>query len=328
MNISYTEPLSRSWERMKSMLFRPFQIETWFVVGFSEFLAGLFGHTGSLAKLGNPLRSHGSHPMDVRAEQALDRVRDAVLKMLENPMVLAAIMAGVILLLMVGVALAWVSARAEFVFIDNVAHRRARITEPWRRFGRLGHSLFLWRAVFSFAFILPLAFMLVPFAGTMMNVLHGGPLALPRFAAMAIGIGCGAAFAAVLAWWAWTMDTFVVPLMYRYDENATQAWARFWPLLRGRPGSFFAFTVFYVVVAIAAGIAAAIVGFGTCCIGLVLMIIPYIGNVVLLPLTLTSRALGPEFLAQFGPEWVVFPPAIDDDEPVAPPQPPTTQPVL
>ena len=173
MNISYTEPLLRAWERMKGMLFRPFHIETWFVVGFSAFLAHMFSHTGSIANWNTGWRDRGHHAVDVQTEQAFDRVRDAALRLLDNPAVLAAIAAGLIVL-MVGLVLAWVSARAEFVFLDNVATRRAAFTEPWRRCGKLGRSLFLWRAAYSFAFIVPLAFMIVPFAGTIGTLLRSG----------------------------------------------------------------------------------------------------------------------------------------------------------
>jgi hypothetical protein len=48
------------------------------------------------------------------------------------------------------------------------------------------------------------------------------------------------------------------------------------------------------------------VGFGTCCIGFILMVIPYIGAVVMLPATVFFRFLGPEFLAQFGEEWDIL----------------------
>ena len=123
----------------------------------------------------------------------------------------------------------------------------------------------------------------------------------------------------VVAWISLLMDSFVVPLMYRYDEGARAAWARFWPLPSGQLGSFLAYTVFFIVLAIATGIGLGIAAIGTCCIGLVLMIIPYVGSVVLLPVTITARALGPEFLAQFGPEWAAFPAEPADEEPEAPP---------
>jgi hypothetical protein len=320
VNISYTGPLSRAWERMKSMLFRPFHIETWFVVGFAQFLAGLFSHTGSAANWSNGWKDRPNHGVDVQTEQAFDRFREGVLAILDKPLVLAAIAAVLIMLMIVVVALAWVSARAEFVFLDNVATRRAGFMEPWHRYGRLGRSLFLWRAVYSFAYLVPLAFILLPFAGTLSGLMRTGRFELPAIAAMVVGILVGGTLAIALSWIYWMMNSFVIPLMYRYQENATQAWSRFRPLLLSRLGSFLAFTVFYIVVAIAAGIGVAIIGFGTCCIGIVLMIIPYIGNVVLLPVTVTSRGLGPEFLAQFGPEWETFP-AREDDEDTGPVQP-------
>jgi hypothetical protein len=43
----------------------------------------------------------------------------------------------------------------------------------------------------------------------------------------------------------------------------------------------------------------AVAGCCTCCIGFVLLIIPYIGTVTLLPILYTYRALSLEFLAQF-----------------------------
>ena len=41
MTIQYIEPLNRAWGRMKTALFKPFDIHKWFVVGFNAFLAGI-----------------------------------------------------------------------------------------------------------------------------------------------------------------------------------------------------------------------------------------------------------------------------------------------
>ncbi len=320
MSISYTGPLSRSWERMKGMLFRPFHIESWFVIGFSAFLTQLGSHFGSVFNWNTSWPGGRHHGVDVQAEQAMDHAREAVLRVLDNPLVLAGIAVALIGAMVLLLVLAWVSARAEFVFLDNVATRRARFTEPWRRFGRLGRSLFLWRAAFSFTFLVPLAFIVLPFVPVIGGMLREGRFSFTMVAGAIASVSFGALIALVLGWVYWIMGTFVVPLMYRHDENSMQAWARFWPLLTGRFGSFLAFTVFMVVVAIAVGVALAIAGIGTCCIGIVLMVIPYIGSVVLLPITVTARAIGPEFMAQFGPEWVTLPaaPADEDDAPAEP----------
>ncbi len=55
-------------------------------------------------------------------------------------------------------------------------------------------------------------------------------------------------------------------------------------------------------------IAIVLAGIFTCCIGLVLFIIPYIGTVVTLPVWYTFRAFSLEYLAQFGDDFSLFPP--------------------
>jgi len=58
-------------------------------------------------------------------------------------------------------------------------------------------------------------------------------------------------------------------------------------------------------------------GLVTCCIGWLLLVIPYIGTVVTLPFWYTLRAFSLEFLGQFGPEYVMSPAA--SVQPEAPP---------
>jgi hypothetical protein len=56
------------------------------------------------------------------------------------------------------------------------------------------------------------------------------------------------------------------------------------------------------------GILVLVVGLLTCCVGLILIIIPYIGTVITLPVWYWFRAFSLEFLAQFGEEYDVWPP--------------------
>jgi len=60
-----------------------------------------------------------------------------------------------------------------------------------------------------------------------------------------------------------------------------------------------------------------IAGLLTCCVGILLLIIPYIGTVVTLPIWYTLRAFSLEYLAQFGPEYDVFPPSEESAESAA-----------
>ena len=48
MKIEFVEPFSRAWGRMKAALFKPFNLNKWFALGFCAFLADLIeGHGGS-----------------------------------------------------------------------------------------------------------------------------------------------------------------------------------------------------------------------------------------------------------------------------------------
>ena len=50
-------------------------------------------------------------------------------------------------------------------------------------------------------------------------------------------------------------------------------------------------------------------GLFTCLLGFVLLVIPYIGTVITLPIWYTFRVFSLEFLAQFGLDYDLFPPA-------------------
>ena len=87
---------------------------------------------------------------------------------------------------------------------------------------------------------------------------------------------------------------------------------------------------FLLVLAVGVGLAIFVAGFATCCVGFVLLSIPYLGSVILLPVSFTYRAFGPEFLAQFGPEYSIWPSpeetAGPGSEPSPPPEPGGTAP--
>ena len=62
VQISYSEPLKRAYGHMVEMLFRPFDLGRWFVIGFSGWLAqflGCSGGGGSGANLGIPPSGRG-----------------------------------------------------------------------------------------------------------------------------------------------------------------------------------------------------------------------------------------------------------------------------
>jgi hypothetical protein len=284
------------------MLLHPFHLERGLVIGFAAFLANLF-HTGG-GLFGWQSKFSPDH--DAGLGRLPDTVRDHVLPLLEKPAVLLGIAFGLVVLGVLLLVCAWVSARASFVFLDDVTAGRGEFLEPWHRSRRLGRSLFLWYAAFSFTWLLPLAVAAMPFAHGIEALLRGDEFLMPHLFPMLLHITGALALAMVLAFVSFVMREFVTPLMFMYDETATRAWARFWPLFTAHLGEFIAYALFVMVVWIVVGVVLGVAGVATCCIGLVLMALPYVGTVLLLPLEVTARAYGPMFLAQYGPEWDLF----------------------
>ena len=307
MEISYTTPLRRAWQHMQAMLFRPLLVERWLVIGFAAFVANLLSTGGGLFGWNNGFPSrHSSRAYPPGAEHAFEAVHDHAMALLAKPVVLLAIAIGLAVFGVILLVFAWASARARFVFLDNVVTGQGEFVEPWRRNGRLGRSLFLWCAGFSFCWLLPLGAAAYPFLHTIGDAIRGLGYTRPAFDAIVLAVLTAVLLALVLSFVAFLTHEFVVPLMMMHDEGATRAWGRFWPLLTSHPGEFIAYTLFVAVVWTGVCVALLVAGVATCCIGLGLMVIPYIGTVLTLPLEVTARAYGPWFLAQFGPEWDLF----------------------
>ncbi len=110
------------------------------------------------------------------------------------------------------------------------------------------------------------------------------------------------------------LKDFVAPLMCKNDVPATRGWGLFLDLFGRHPFSFIGYGLFVFVLIISFVIAVIVAGLVTCCIGWLLLVIPYIGTVVTLPFWYALRAFSLEFLAQFGPDYVLFPPAVVTDQ--------------
>jgi len=313
MNVSYLGPLQRAVARARGILFTPFRLDTWLVLGFaaflSEWLSGGWGHAAWERKLGR-----GHHGVHVPGPHLHDLLPALVWGPLLAGLILAAIVVGIVVM--------WLGSRGKFVFLDGVVQGRAAIVEPWRRTAALGNSLFLWKL----GFVILSGLVVVGLAFATIGTALLGWIGFHERVAMAPPIIGGIAFLGVVgllvAFVGLMLDDFVVPLMYRHGIRASAAWRRFLPLMREHLGTFVLYALLVLVLSVAVASVILAVGFATCCVGFLLIAMPYVGQVVLLPLHVAYRAFGPEFLGQFGPDFQVFvstpPPS------VAPPVPPST----
>ena len=216
---------------------------------------------------------------------------------------------------MITLALLWVKARGKFIFLDNVIQNRTPIVEPWNRFRKQGNSLFLlWIVCLGLVLIMLVAI------GALVAFSDGSEwfgwidskdfdVGLPIFVGVFLSLICLVVVATYVAYF---LDAFVVPLMHRYDLNARQGCTRFLDLFRRRPVPFLLSGLFVLVLSFGVGIAVVAAGLLTCCFGFILLLIPYVGTVVLLPIPVVYRLYTLEFLAQFHPDLLIVSPTSQD----------------
>ncbi len=301
MTIQYIAPFSSAWKRMITILFKPFNIGKWFAIGFTSFLAELLrtGRTGS----GNYRFSKGGFDWGEFYE-APWRIMQWLS---QHPIWTAVIIVGLVIGIALFVLLAWLSSRGMFMFLDNVVHNRSLIEKPWREFKTIGDSLFLWRLAFSvICFIISIGLVVVAFFVSR-NIYFSGNGPVSYLVLIPAGVLIGLLLFLVIAYISMFLNNFVVPIMYKSGLTANDAWRRFLMLFGKHPWHFILYGVFIFCLYILVVIGIIVGGLITCCCGFILLIIPYIGSVLMLPVSVTFRALSLEYLEQFGDEYKIFP---------------------
>jgi len=304
MNIAYFEPLSQAWARMTRALFKPFDLNKWFVIGFNAFLAGLLSwHRSSSSSQAEQDKGMGWSEIVHTPSRIWDWI-------ISHPFwIVAIIFIGIFVIALI-VVLTWLSSRGKFMFLDNVVNDRAEIAKPWKQFCTEGNSLFLWRLGFGaisficFGMFFAIFFLLAAGIYHSSNSSHA-PLIL-------FMIGMGFIFLlmlAVIGFIGFFLDSFVVPIMYKDNITTTQAWRKFLTLFRQHALPFILYGLLVFGLGFLFFIVVVIFGLMTCLVGFILLIIPYNGTVITLPIWYTLRVFSLEFLAQFGLDYDLFPPA-------------------
>ncbi len=309
-HISVTDPIGLAMERVRQVLFRPFDLGKWFIIGFCAWLAQL-GERGFSAHSGSSNNNGGDF------HRQMDRAHDFVAQNLYWILPLAIFLFALSLALWA--IFLWLNCRGKFMFLHCVALNRAEVREPWFKFSDAGNSLFWFRLVVGLVglvIMLPFVILMGILAFTMFmrdGWNFAGVMAL-------IGLGLGIVILSIvfLLFRMLTTD-FVVPIMYLRGTLCLAAWKEFLQLLSPNLGEFILFVLFQIVIGIVIGVLVLFLFVITCCVACCLTAIPYIGTVLLLPLIMFRRAYALYYLAQYGPAYNVFPPAT----PAAPATPPS-----
>ena len=300
MNIQYFEPLSRGFARMKKALFNPLDPKKWFVVGFTAFLSGLADCSGGSG-------SGGKRSSNVDWEDVLYFPERAWEWLADNPVWAIVIAVAAVFVVVLIILVTWWSSRGKFMFLDNVVHDRSRVIAPWNEYKTEGNSLFFWSlALGAVVMVIAMAYIVECFT-TLRALYESGEgthaLIIPVIL-MALGL---AAVMLVYGFVEMLLYDFVVPIMYRNRITTPNAIQQFLPLLFSQFFYFLGYGLFTLFVFIIIFFGIIVAGFATCCVGFLLLALPYINAVVLLPVLYTMRAFNVEFLEQFGNEYHIFP---------------------
>ena len=312
--IEIFKAFGEAFELTKKILFQPFNLGKWCVIGFAAFLAGgvnfNFGFRFPFNGGGNwNFRSSSCNPSNIPSFASGEDIQ---------PWVVALIAVIFLIVLAIIVVLSWLRARGAFIFTDCIVRNGAAIVEPWKEFWREGNSLFLfsWLVVLLF-----LATAAAAFAIFVLPIIISGKSVAGKDVGMIVGIVffCAVIFFAALGWA--LISHFMVPIMYRRRCRAVVALRESTSLVTAHPAPIVLYFLFLIVLAIACGIIGCVTTCVTCCIAA----IPYVGTVILLPIFVLLRSFLLCFLRQFGPDYDVWA-GIPQPEPS--PIPPSAPPPL
>ena len=319
MNVSLTQSFERAWQHMVHVLFRPFDLSKWLVIGFSAWLASLTSCNMNLSTSvdgGGDRGGDGGGGVEV-IEGMTGAARESWAFLVETPWLAVLLFFVVLLVAMFAVALLWISSRAKFIFLDNVVHDRAEIVEPWGRFRHLGNSLFMFHLIFGLTQFLLASGIAGIVLSFFMMFGSGDPFELPG-AGFLVALGVIVGVIIFIVWIllsaliAFFLNAFIVPVMYRFNLGVFAAREYFLALLTQHPFPFILCGLVVMLLTLLLGIAIATIGCMTCCLGFILLMIPYVGTVVLLPLHVAYRAFTVDFLGQLDPDLRLLPVAPSD----------------
>ena len=303
MNINFSQPLSNGYSRMKKALFQPFDISRWMHIGFTAFLAGLTefwgGSSGGGGNSGFKFNQPNWDDFYSFPETAWDWL-------LSHPLWFSLIITGVFFLVIVSILFNWLSSRGKFMFLYNVVNQTDDVVKPWHNFRKEGNSLFWWQLIYGWlVFVIFILFIIYSF-GVFKNIHNGVIPEITKYGFIGGIILIFIGLLIITGYISLFLTDFIVPIMYKNQISTLKAWSVFLPFMFQNLCSFFIYGVFIMIVKIAVVVAVIIIAVFTCCIGLLLIMIPFVGTIILLPVSYTFRAFSIEYLATFGDDFNIF----------------------
>lgn len=264
--LSAVDAINPAFRHAKQQLIQPFRFGQWVRLAFVGLLAGEMGSGGGCNfSVTSTHQGRGSeHLLSADFPPGLT----------QHP---ALLIGSIALLVVVGFGLfalfLYINSVMRFILFDSVVARKCHIRKGWADRRQHGRRFFVWQILFTLASLAGFAILIgVPLAlawtfGWLGNPSeHVLPLVLGGIALFFLLIALAALLAVVHVM---TKD-FVVPQMALENISALEGWRRLWPWLKAEKGGYSGYVGMKIVLAIAAGIAFAIIAM----VALLVLLIP------------------------------------------------------
>jgi hypothetical protein len=288
---NYTKPISLidhvapSIAHTKAILFAPFNVSRWLAIGLCAWLATLS-------------ESGGPNLLSEEYNKPLNQVQNTLAS---HPMLLGALL---IFSIAFTIMVIWISSRGRFMFYHCVLYNSNQVAHPWHYYQHLAASLFRFRLILAIiGILLGMGFMglIISAAGSTFQI-SDLPLLLPQSAFLMplLLIILGLLICDMLT------NDFVIPIMHKHTLTCTAAWSVVWGTVGASKLNIFWYLLFKAMVAMAVGSAFLFLGLITRDAIYQMLMIPYIGALVLLPILTFKRTFALHYLRQFGPDFDLF----------------------
>lgn len=235
-----------SWQRTAEILFKPFTLKKWIMLGIIVLLAGQIGgfnfnikgdkndFNKIAAEIAKQASSAPSQAITIEPEKSpLEKIRS--LPILNDPKkAIPVVLAAGVIIMLLGLIIflwMWVNANFSFVFIDSVVRNDASLRVPFHRNKPQGNSYLMWNIIFSsVAALILIGILIPPIAAIAKSGMLDGRAAfdiLKIFAIIKPYLSPFLIIAFLLMLIALTVLDFILPIMYKRKTGILKAWAEF-----------------------------------------------------------------------------------------------------
>lgn len=334
--ISLDRVISNAWKSMVRILFKPFSLERWLILGFCCWMVTLTDDVNTATNFIKQPVQQQINPSQIEsivdsvnweaADYALNSSDGTLFQRISSQFEIdlapfqAMIEFGayvVFFLIILGAIFFWLRCRFEFIFLDNLVHDRSEIRKPWQEFRKIGNSYFFGYLLVTVAVVAIHLALLGGISFSCYSWLSESAVARQwldfgetRQLIVTLCASLWVAFAIISGFYLNYFFFLLVPIMHRERVGFAEGFRLLNTIIRQHLWRCIGFWMMIWVIMFAAGLAFVLFGLLTCCLFWILLTIPYIRAVLLLPFWAFLRLCGVELLQALDP--VELPPVAEE----------------